>query len=78
MQPNFSYNEWLRDTNNKSEQELLKNMVKLQAQLSVVQSVLQEEIGTVASQAHRVTRVNLAMIHLMTEIHLLVTMKEVG
>ncbi len=68
----MGYNSWLREEALESKSTLLKNMVRLQAQLPVVQSVLsQEEIST-----ERLTRCSLAVIHLMTELHLLlVTMK---
>ena len=70
--PNISYNSWLRDTAEESRNTLLKNLVRLQAQLSVLASVMQvEEIST-----ERLGRVSLALIHAMTEIHLLVTLTE--
>ncbi len=68
----MGYNTWLRDTSVKLSSMLKQNTVRLQAQLSVLLSVLELETGTVDS--HRVYRVNQAMIHLMTEMHLLVTM----
>ncbi len=68
----MSYNSWLRDMAETSASKLEQNTVRLQAQLSVLQSVLEPEIGTEDSRVHRV---NQAMTHLMTEIHLLVIMK---
>ncbi len=72
MQSVTGYNNWLRDTAEEQRSTLVKNMDRLLAQLPVVQSVLsQEEIST-----ERLTRCSLAVIHLMTELHLLlVTMK---
>ncbi len=69
---NISYNNWLRDTAVKQNSLLRKNTARLQAQLSVLDSViLPEEITS-----ERLGRVLLAMVHLMTELHLLVTMME--
>ncbi len=69
----MSYNSWLRDTGLESKAMLSKNTARLLVQLSVLQSVLEQETGMADS---RVTRVDLAMIHLMTEIHLLVIMTQ--
>ena len=69
----MSYNNWLRATANEQQTTLVKNMDRLQAQLPVVLSALSlEEIST-----ERLTRCSLAVIHLMTELHLLlVTIEE--
>ncbi len=70
--PNTSYNNWLREEAQSSRHMLSKNMARLQAQLSVLDSVIsQEGITTV-----RFARVSQAMVHLMTELHLLVTLTE--
>ncbi len=71
---NLSYNSWLREEAVKSKNMLHKNTVRLQAQLQVLESVIsQAEITTV-----KFARVSTAMVHLMTELHLLVisTQKE--
>ncbi len=68
-QPVMSYNSWLRDTAQESKQELNKNTARLLAQLSVLDSVILQ--GEITSE--RFGRVSLAMVHLMTELHLLVT-----
>jgi len=52
---------------------LVKNMAKLQAVLPVLHSVLELETTT---EPLRESRVTLAIIHLIEEIHLLVTLKE--
>ncbi len=52
---------------------LVNNMVRLQAQLPALDSLLQQ---VTTMEPSRVSRVNLAVIHLMTEIHLLVTMTQ--
>ncbi len=69
----MGYNSWLREEAQDSKDSLHKNMVRLQAQLPVVLSVLSlEEIST-----ERLTRCSLAVTHLMTELHLLlVTTRE--
>ncbi len=67
MQPNLSYNSWLRDTADELRSTLVKNMDRLLVQLPVVQLELQQE-GT---STERLTRCSLAVIHLMTELHLL-------
>ncbi len=67
-----SYNNWLREEADVRNSILRKNTARLQAQLSVLDSViLQEEITSVRSE-----RVCTAMVHLMTELHLLVTLTE--
>ncbi len=67
----MGYNSWLREEAQNSLSLLNKNTARLLAQLSVLQSVLlQEEISSA-----RLARVLQAQIHLMTEIHLLVTLK---
>ncbi len=71
-QANTSYNSWLREEAKSSRDTLLKNTARLQAQLQVLESViLPEEIIMERSE-----RVSTAMVHLMTELHLLVTIKE--
>ncbi len=68
----MGYNNWLRANAQESRDLLKKNSVRLQAQLSVLDSVmLLEETSTA-----RLERVSLAIIHVMTEIHLLVTLTE--
>ncbi len=68
----MGYNSWLRESAQESRNTFQQNTVRLQAQLSAVLSVLQlEETSTT-----RLTRVSLAMIHLMEELHLLVTLTE--
>ncbi len=71
-QQNLSYNSWLREEARSSRSLLHKNMARLQAQLSVLDSVISEEEIT----TERFARVSLAMVHLMTELHLLVTSTE--
>ena len=71
-QPNMSYNSWLREEAQNSNNILRQNTDRLLAQLQVLQSViLPEEITT-----ERSVRVSLAMVHLMTELHLLVISTE--
>ncbi len=71
-QPNTQYNNWLREQALSSKDTLKKNTVKLQQVLLVLESVIyQEEITSV-----RFARVSAAMIHLITEVHLLVTLTE--
>ncbi len=66
--PNMSYNNWLREEGLNSRDLLKQNTARLLAQLQVLDSVIsQEEIISV-----RFGRVSTAMVHLMTEIHLLV------
>ncbi len=66
----MSYNNWLREEATRQNSMLRKNTDRLQAQLRVLQSViLQEEITS-----ERSVRVSMAMVHLMTELHLLVTL----
>ncbi len=66
----MSYNNWLREEAVDSRSMLQVNMDNLLAQLRVLESVIsQEEISTVRS-----VRVSTALIHAMTEIHLLVTL----
>jgi len=69
---NMSYNNWLRDTAQKQNSMLRKNTARLQAQLSVLDSVISLEETT----SERLERVSTAMVHLMTELHLLVTLTE--
>ncbi len=69
----MGYNSWLREQAQESKNTLVKNMDRLQVQLPVAQSVLSQE----AISTERLTRCSLAVIHLMTELHLLlVTIKE--
>ena len=64
----MSYNSWLREEALNSRSLLRKNTARLRAQLLVLDSVISaEEITT-----ERFVRVSLAMVHLMTEMHLLV------
>jgi len=68
----MSYNSWLREEAQNSNNILRQNTDRLLAQLQVLQSViLPEEITT-----ERSVRVSLAMVHLMTELHLLVISTE--
>jgi len=68
------YNSWLREAANVQLDTLLKNMDKLPDQLSELQSVLLlEEISSA-----RLARVSQAMIHMVEEIRLLVTLTEVN
>ncbi len=70
--PRLSYNNWLREEATDSRSMLLQNMVRLRAQLPVLESlILAEEITT-----ERFARVSQALIHAMTEIHLLVILTE--
>ncbi len=65
-----SYNNWLREQAQESRSLLQKNMDRLQAQLSVLDSVIcLERIST-----QRLERVSAAITHVLTEIHLLVTL----
>ncbi len=67
---NLSYNNWLREEAVSSSNMLKRNMARLQAQLQVLESVISlEEIST-----EKLERVSRAVIHVMTEIHLLVTL----
>ncbi len=68
----LSYNSWLRDTAVEQNSLLRKNTARLQAQLSVLDSLILPEETT----SERYARVSLAMVHLMTELHLLVTLTE--
>ncbi len=66
----MGYNSWLREEADKQQSLLLESMDRLPDQLSELQSVLLlEEISSVRS-----ARVLQAMIHLESEIHLLVTL----
>jgi len=69
---NISYNSWLREEAQKQNSMLLKNMDKLRVQLSVLGSVISLEEIT----SERLERLSLAVNHVMTEIHLLVTLQE--
>ncbi len=71
--PNISYNNWLREEAESSSNSLRKNMGRLQVQLSVLDSVISLEEIT----SERLGRISLAVNHLMTELHLLVTLTEV-
>ncbi len=68
--PNTSYNNWLREEAVASNNMLSQNMAKLQAQLQALGSVICLEEITMERSA----RVSQALIHAMTEIHLLVTL----
>ncbi len=69
----MSYNSWLRDSNQDLRNILVSNMERLQAQLQVLASLLQQET---IMEPSRESRVNQAVIHLMTEIHLLVILTQ--
>ncbi len=71
-QPNLSYNSWLREEVQEQNNTLRKSMDRLQAQLQVLPSVISLEEIT----SERSARVLQAVIHLMTELHLLVTLAE--
>ncbi len=68
----MAYNNWLREVADKQQDMLLVSMDKLPAQLSALQSVLLQ--GEISSD--RLARVCQAMTHLVSEIHLLVTLTE--
>jgi len=68
----MGYNSWLREAADEQLSLLQKNTVRLQGQLSVLQSVLQLE----GISSARLTRVLQAETHLMSEIHLLVILTE--
>ncbi len=70
--PRLSYNNWLREEAVDSKSTLLKNMDRLQAQLPVLESLISQGEITTA----RFERVSQALIHVMTEIHLLVILTE--
>jgi len=70
--PGISYNNWLREEALNSRDTLRKNTARLRRALQVLDSVISQEETTSA----RFARVSAAEIHLMTEIHLLVTMME--
>ncbi len=66
----MGYNNWLREEAEDSKNMLHKNTVRLQAQLPALESVLlQAKISS-----NQLVRVSVAMTHLMTEMHLLVTL----
>ncbi len=67
---NISYNSWLREEAQERNNMLRKNMARLQVQLSVLDSVISLEEIT----SERSARISLAVNHLMTELHLLVTL----
>ncbi len=70
--PVTSYNNWLREEAQDCRNLLAKNMDRLQVQLSVLDSVIcLEQIST-----QRLERVSVAITHVLTEIHLLVTLTE--
>ncbi len=71
-QPNMSYNSWLREEAQDSKAMFSKNMARLLAQLSALDSVILPAVIT----SERYGRASLAMVHLMTELHLLVTSME--
>jgi len=70
--PKLSYNNWLREEAVESSNTLHKNMARLQVQLQVLESVISLEEIT----SERLGRVSQAVNHLMTELHLLVTLQE--
>ncbi len=70
----ISYNSWLREEASKQNSMLRKNTDRLLVQLQVLHSVISPEEIT----SERYERVSTAMVHLMTELHLLVTLKEQG
>ncbi len=70
-QPNMSYNSWLRGEAQNSNNILSKNMVRLQEQLRVFSSVISLEEITLEKSVRLSTAVN----HLMTELHLLVSIQ---
>ncbi len=72
MQLNSQYNNWLRDMAVNSKKELRLNMAKLQQALLVLESAISQEETTSGKYA----RVSIAMVHLLTEVHLLVTLTE--
>jgi len=68
----MGFNNWLREEAEEQQGILRKNTARLQAQLSVLLSVLQQEEISLG----RYRRVSRAMTHLMSEIHLLVILTE--
>ncbi len=68
----MGYNSWLREAAEEQQSLLQKSTDRLQAQLSVLQSVLRLE----GISSDRLTRVLQAETHLMSEIHLLVILTE--
>ncbi len=68
--PRLSYNNWLREEALSSSNMLHKNMARLRDQLQVLESVISLEEIT----SERLERVSTAVNHLMTELHLLVTL----
>lgn len=68
----LSYNSWLREEAIDSSDMLRRNMARLQAQLQVLESVISLEEITL----ERLERISTAVNHLMTELHLLVTLQE--
>jgi len=68
----MQFNSWLREEAQSSQNMLRKNTDKLQVQLSVLLSVLQQEEISSA----RLARVLQAMTHLESEIRLLVILTE--
>ncbi len=68
--PVTSYNSWLREEAQERNNLLRKNMARLRGQLSVLDSVISLEAIT----SERSARVLQAVNHLMTELHLLVTL----
>ena len=69
---NISYSNWLREEALDSKTTLKKNTVKLLRVLQVLDSLIcPEEITSV-----KFARVSTAMVHLITEIHLLVISTE--
>jgi len=70
--PDTQYNSWLREQALSSRSTLEKNTAKLRLVLQVLESVTSQE-GTTSV---RFARISAAMVHLITEIHLLVTLTE--
>ncbi len=68
----MSYNSWLREEAQERNNMLRKNMGRLLVQLQVLPSVISLEEITL----ERSERVFTAINHLMTELHLLVTLAE--
>ncbi len=72
VQPVMGYNRWLRDSAVEQLNLFQKSMDRLQDQLSVLPSVLQQEEMSSAQLARTLVAIN----HLLAEIHLLVTLTE--
>ncbi len=67
----ISYNSWLREEAQSSSNMLRKNMGRLSVQLQALDSVISLEAIT----SERLERISTAVNHLMTELHLLVTLE---